>query len=125
MPKFSVIIPAYIRKRFVLKAIDSVLRQTVTDHEIVVIDDGSTDGTATALEAYGEKILYIRQENSGVSAARNAGIRAAQGNLIAFLDSDDEWLPKKLQTQIDFFRKNPEKLLQVPMFSAKSVEGFL
>ena len=125
MPKFSVIIPAYNRKRFVLKAIDSVLRQTVTDHEIIVIDDGSTDGTATALEAYGEKILYIRQENSGVSAARNAGIRHARGEWIAFLDSDDEWSRDYLaaqSTQIDAY---PEASVHITNADSRFADGSL
>src|SRR4030095_14561801 len=76
-PTFSVIIPTYNRASFVTKAVDSVLRQTFKDYEIIVVDDGSTDTTAQALEQYGRAITIIHQVNNGVSAARNAGIRKA------------------------------------------------
>lgn len=100
MPQVSVIIPTYNRAKFVVKAIESVLSQGVTDLDIVVIDDGSTDDTRTALEEYSHKIRYIYQENAGVSAARNTGIRLAQGKWVAFLDSDDEWTRSYLSAQI-------------------------
>ena len=91
MPLISVIIPTYTREKFVTKAIDSVLKQSFRDYEIIVIDDGSTDNTREILKAYANKIKYIYQENSGVSSARNVGIQAARGLWISFLDSDDEW----------------------------------
>ena len=78
-PFLSVIIPTYNRERYVKEAIDSVLAQTFTDYEIIVINDGSTDNTKETLRPYLNKIEYIEQENKGVSAARNAGIRAAKG----------------------------------------------
>jgi glycosyltransferase involved in cell wall biosynthesis len=100
MIKISVIVPTYNRERFVVKALDSVLNQSFTDYEIIVIDDGSTDGTRKALEAYLNKIKYIYQDNSGASAARNAGVKAANGEWLAFLDSDDEWKVDYLSKQI-------------------------
>src|SRR6267143_1280624 len=113
MPLISVIIPTYNRERFVIKAIDSILNQTVKDYEIIVIDDGSTDGTRTALEAYSKKIRYIYQENAGVSSARNAGIKKAQGEWMAFLDSDDEWTKDYLSTQMAHIRKYPHAVVHM------------
>ncbi len=100
-PAVSVIIPTYNRARYVTEAIESVLAQTFTDYEILVIDDGSTDSTKALLQPYLSKIIYIHQENRGVSAARNKGLKAAKGEWIAFLDSDDIWLPKKLEIQFE------------------------
>jgi glycosyltransferase involved in cell wall biosynthesis len=100
MPTISVIIPTYNRATYVTKAIDSILAQTYTDYEIIVVDDGSTDNTKEVLKPYKDKINYIYQENRGVSSARNTGIHAALGQWIAFLDSDDIWLPDKLSSQI-------------------------
>ena len=104
---FSVIIPTYNRASFVTKAVDSVLRQTFKDYEIIVVDDGSTDTTAQALEQYGRAITIIHQVNNGVSAARNAGIRKATARWIAFLDSDDEWKESYLARQSEQIRCNP------------------
>lgn len=101
MPKISVIIPTYNRAHYVSQAIDSVLAQTFTDYEILVIDDGSIDNTKEVLQSYLDKITYIYQENKGVSAARNTGLRLARGEWIAFLDSDDIWLPEKLEVQFN------------------------
>ncbi len=107
MSLISVIIPTYNRERFVVKAIESVLRQSFTDLEVIVIDDGSTDDTRKRLDAYGTKINYLFQANSGVSSARNAGIRAAQGEWLSFLDSDDEWTKDYLSTQVEQIEKFP------------------
>ncbi len=104
---FSVIIPTYNRASFVTKAVDSVLRQTFKDYEIIVVDDGSTDTTMQALEQYGRAITIVHQVNNGVSAARNAGIRKATGRWIAFLDSDDEWKENYLARQSEQIRCNP------------------
>jgi len=112
MPRVSVIIPTYNRKEYVQEAIDSVLAQTYTDYEIIVIDDGSSDVTGEALRArYGDRIRYIWQENQGESAARNYGIGISQGEFVALLDSDDLWLPDKLAKQIDVLDRNPDKVL--------------
>ena len=107
----SVIIPTYNRSSCLGRAIDSVLDQTFTGFELMVVDDGSTDKTAELLETYGNRLKVIRQSNRGVSAARNAGILASRGELIALLDSDDSWLPRKLEQQVAFFRSRPEALI--------------
>ncbi|WP_196053561.1 glycosyltransferase family 2 protein [Paracoccus lichenicola] len=97
-PQFSVIIPAYNRVDQIGRAIASCLAQTCPDFEIIVVDDGSRDGTADAVEAMDDpRIRCIRQANAGASAARNTGARAARGSYLAFLDSDDEFLPSKLE----------------------------
>ena len=111
LPLVSVIIPTYNRSSLVLEAVDSVLKQTFRDFELIVVDDGSSDGTAEALNLYKDRFVYRLQDNRGVSAARNQGIRMARGQWIAFLDSDDLWLPEKLETQIHFFSQNPEALI--------------
>lgn len=111
-PQVSVVIPTYNRAVQVFKAVDSVLSQTFRDFEVIVVDDGSTDNTEFVLKAFGNKIQYIYQPNGGVSRARNTGIKAARAGLIAFLDSDDLWLPHKLQAQVDFFAANPSAMWQ-------------
>jgi glycosyltransferase involved in cell wall biosynthesis len=111
LPLISVIIPTYNRSSLVLEAVDSVFRQTFTDFELIVIDDGSTDETVEVFKPYKGRFEYCRQNNRGVSAARNQGLRMARGQWIAFLDSDDYWLPEKLETQIHFFSQTPEALI--------------
>jgi glycosyltransferase involved in cell wall biosynthesis len=110
-PCVSVIIPTYNRCWILKEAIDSVLSQKFSDFEVIVVDDGSTDATDALLSTYGEQITSICQKNKGVSAARNAGISHARGDFIAFLDSDDMWLPEKLTCQHDFFQSHPEALI--------------
>jgi len=110
-PLVSVIIPTYNRSSLVSEAVDSVLKQTFTDFELIVIDDGSTDKTAEGLDPSKGRLVYCFQNNRGVSAARNQGLRLARGQWIAFLDSDDLWLPEKLETQIRFFSQSPEALI--------------
>ena len=112
----AVVIPTFNRGWIVSEAIDSVLGQTCRDFELIVIDDGSEDDTQTILNRYvrsehGGKIRVIRQENRGVSAARNRGIREASGRFIALLDSDDLWLPEKLEKQMEFFGQNPDAMI--------------
>ena len=99
----SVIIPTFNRAALLPRAIDSVLRQTYRSIEIIVIDDGSTDHTASVAAEYGNALRYFHQSNAGASAARNRGIREARGTLIAFLDSDDTWHPEKLVRQAALF----------------------
>ena len=106
--RVSVIIPTYNRANLVCRAIDSALAQTHPDIEIIVVDDGSTDDTAERLAIYDQRIRVIRQPNAGVGAARNSGIALAGGEFIAFLDSDDDWLPWKLSAQIAAFQQRPE-----------------
>jgi len=96
--RISVVIPTYNRAAAVGEAIESVLRQTRPPDEIIVVDDGSSDNTAEVLAAFGDRIRIVAQPNGGVSAARNAGIRLATGDWLAFLDSDDVWLPHRLAT---------------------------
>ena len=110
-PLVSVVIPTYNRCEWLSRAIDSVLGQTYTRFELIVVDDGSTDETSDLLKAYGRNIRVIRQENTGVSGARNAGIRTARGELIALLDSDDSWLPEKLEHQVNFFRSSADAMI--------------
>lgn len=108
MIKVSVIIPTYNRAKKVCRAISSVLNQTYEDFELIVIDDGSDDHTRESVSRFKDNIVMINHsQNMGVSAARNSGIAIAGGKFIAFLDSDDQWMPEKLEVQIDFFRENP------------------
>ena len=104
----SVVIPAYNSEGHIGRALDSVLAQTFGADEIIVVDDGSTDGTGEVIASYGERVKYIRQENAGPGAARNTGIHAATGNWIAFLDADDEWVSEKLRLQVDILKRNIE-----------------
>ena len=109
----SVIIPTYNRGYVLDRAIKSVLDQSYRDLELIVIDDGSTDNTKFLVEGFAKKdnrIKYFYLDNSGVSRARNYGIKNSSGELIAFLDSDDEWLPEKLKKQIDLYIKEPYHL---------------
>jgi len=108
--KFSicVVIPAYNIAEFIGRAIDSVLAQTHKPDEIIVVDDGSGDNTAEVIKSYGTKVRYIYQENAGLSAARNTGIKAAGSEWIAFLDGDDEWFQDHLLLQLNLLKRNPE-----------------
>jgi glycosyltransferase involved in cell wall biosynthesis len=110
-PLVSVIIPTYNRAWIVKEAVDSVLDQDFGDFELIVVDDGSDDNTREILSAYANAITVLHQPNRGVSAARNRGIAEASGQLIAFLDSDDLWLPGKLNTQVNFFEENADALI--------------
>ena len=110
-PLISVIIPTYNRAWAIKEAIDSVLAQEYNRFEIIVVDDGSTDDTQHILEAYTKDITIIHQRNKGVSAARNRGVDFASGQWIAFLDSDDLWLPGKLAVQLEFFNARPDALI--------------
>lgn len=107
----SVIIPTYNRGWIIKESIDSVFSQTFDAFELIVVDDGSDDNTSEILDSYGNKLRIIRQANQGVSAARNRGIIASSGEFIALLDSDDLWLPEKLDRQMSFFRNNPDAVI--------------
>lgn len=109
--RVSVVIPAYNSARFLRETIESVRQQTAPVHEIIVVDDGSTDETEQVIQSLGEGIVYIRQANAGVSAARNRGIAQASGEIIAFLDADDLWLPQKVENQVSAFLGNPNMAL--------------
>ena len=107
MSLVSVIVPTYNRRETIQAAIASVQRQTFTDWELIVVDDGSTDDTAALIEGSDPRLVLIRQKNQGVNAARNNGMLSARGQYIAFLDSDDEWLPHHLELSVAFFRAFP------------------
>jgi len=113
LTNISVIIPVFNRESTISRAIDSVLNQTYKSLEIIVVDDGSTDKTAEILKSYSNNIKVIHQKNSGVSVARNNGIKNSIGEWIALLDSDDEWLPNKLKLEVDYINENLDmKILQ-------------
>ncbi len=107
----SVIIPTHNRAGFLAQAIDSVLAQTYTNFELIVVDDGSSDETQTLLASYGKLLISLRQENRGPAAARNAGIRAARHPLLAFLDSDDQFTSNKLALQTAAMEAQPDLLI--------------
>ena len=105
--EISVVIPVFNGEKFIARAINSVLDQTFPANEIIVVDDGSTDNTAAVVRSYGDRVRYFIQKNSGPGAARNLGIKNASSQWIAFLDADDEYLPHKLQSQVNFLKDNP------------------
>lgn len=102
----TAIIPTYDRAVVLDRAIRSVLAQTFADFELIVVDDGSRDSTPEVLDRYDGKLKTVSRENRGVSAARNAGLALAGGELVAFLDSDDEWLPEKLARQVAAYKEH-------------------
>jgi len=109
MTRVSVIIPTYNRAGYLGEAIQSVLDQTFSDFELLVVDDGSTDNTREVVASFKDvRVRYIQQENRGVAAARNAGIKASDGEYIAFLDSDDIWLPENLEIKVKLLDSRPE-----------------
>ncbi len=109
VPRVTVIIPTFNRAHFLAQAIASVLAQTFSDFEVIVVDDGSTDDTAVVATAFqDDRVVYVRQQNAGRSAARNRGLALARGEFIAFLDDDDLYLPHKLQEQVSFLDQQLE-----------------
>lgn len=118
-PVVSVIIPTYNREKLIVNAINSVMKQTYQDFDIMIIDDASTDNTESVIKGMNnDKIRYFKMEkNGGQCIARNYGIKQAKGEYIAFLDSDDEWLPAKLEKQLECFEKGPANLGSVYSYS--------
>jgi glycosyltransferase involved in cell wall biosynthesis len=108
VPEVSIILPTYNRVDVIGRAVASILRQSHQDWELIVIDDGSTDGTIERLDGLDGRIRCLRQANQGVAAARNAGLRAARGRYFAFMDSDDEWRPQFLALTTAFLRAHPD-----------------
>jgi glycosyltransferase involved in cell wall biosynthesis len=113
IPLVSVIIPAYEVAAFIAETLDSVFAQTFTDYEVILVNDGSldTDDLEVALQPYADRIRYFKQENAGAGVARNQGLRAARGDLIAFLDADDLWQPNYLEEQLKFLREHDCELV--------------
>lgn len=124
MPQLSIVIPLYNKGPHIARAIDSVLAQTFGDYEVIVVDDGSTDDGAKIVSGYSDKrIRLVSQENQGVSAARNRGVGEATTNFIAFLDADDQWMPKHLET-IQRLRSNyPDAGMYVTTFRMKIADN--
>lgn len=106
-PRVSVVIPAYNAEPFIHRTVASVLSQTFGDLEVLVVDDGSTDATATIVQAFDDRVRLIPQANAGVAAARNRGLAEARGEFVAFIDHDDLWYPDKLQHQIQLLDAKP------------------
>lgn len=115
-PLISIIVPTYNRAGYIEEALDSVKKQTFTDYEIIVVDDGSTDNTKEILENY-SGIRYLLLEHGGIATARNAAVKAARGKWIAFLDSDDLWKEDKLQKQVDYLHTHPDCRIVYTEFS--------
>jgi glycosyltransferase involved in cell wall biosynthesis len=122
-PLVSVIIPVYNGQQYLAAAIDSVLEQDYRPLEIIVVDDGSTDESARIAQSYSE-VLYLYQANGGAAAARNTGIAAAHGEIIAFLDHDDLWTPNKLQVHVTYLLEHPEVAFTVSTQSIYIEDGF-
>lgn len=108
MPTISCIVPVYNSEAYLGQALDSILAQTLPASEIIIIDDGSTDATAMIAAKYARHVSYIRQENQGPAGARNAGLRVASGDFLAFLDADDTWCPEKLERQVQALEADPD-----------------
>jgi len=119
----SVVIPTWNRANWIADAILSVLNQSYPNLEAIVVDDGSSDETAAVVRRFGSEVRYIRQENGGPASARNRGIRAASGEFVAFLDSDDLFESGKLHEQVQYFRRNPEAILVYCWFSIVDDSG--
>ena len=112
----SCIVPAYNAERFLLPALESIFRQTYPALEIIVVDDGSTDGTAAVVRRLGDQVTLVEIEHGGCPVARDAGLAVARGDFIAFLDADDLWAPEKTERQLDVLRRKPEIDLCVAHF---------
>ena len=122
--KISVVIPLYNKEKQIVHTLQSVLNQTFQDFEIVIVDDGSTDGSVAEVEKFSDsRIRLIHQKNAGVAAARNRGIEEAKGDLIAFLDADDEWKPEYLATQYHLFQKYPDCSVFACNYEFRNIEG--
>lgn len=120
----SVVIPLYNKEKSIASTLQTVLNQTFTDYEIVIVNDGSTDNSVTEVEkVQDDRIRLIHQQNAGVSAARNRGVEEAKGELIAFLDADDEWKPEYLATQYQLSLKYPECSVFACNYEFRDVEG--
>jgi GT2 family glycosyltransferase len=123
-PQVTVIIPTFNRARYLTEAVQSVLDQTFPDYELIIVDDGSTDGTSTVLAGFGDpRLRVLRQKNRGISAAMNVGLRAARGEYIARLDSDDAWLPDLLEREAAVLDSHPNIGVVYSRAQAMSANG--
>jgi glycosyltransferase involved in cell wall biosynthesis len=122
-PSVSVVVPTYNRSRLVKRAVASVLRAVRDDDEVIVVDDGSTDDTEAVISSFGSRVRYVSVPNGGPGRARNHGIRAATRPLVAFLDSDDEWLPDKLELQRALMAVRPELVCCFSTFLVRDDDG--
>ena len=123
VPSISVVIPTYNRASLLPRAIRSALAQVTTSDEVIVVDDGSTDDTVAAVRAFGDAICYLRTERGGAGAARNRGIAEARGDLVAFLDSDDEWMEHKLDLHRGLFSARPDLLFAFSDMAITTLSG--
>lgn len=121
--RFSVVIPAYNAGATITRALDSVLAQTWPAHEIIVVDDGSSDNTKEVVTAYGDRVTYLQQKNAGPSAARNRGVEATNGDWVAFLDADDWYYPGRLQAHAEMIAADPGLDFLVASFDYLDAEG--
>ncbi len=124
-PLVSVVIPCYNQAHFLREAIESALAQTYTPLEIVVVDDGSTDDTFAVAQSYGDRVVAVRQPNAGLSAARNAAIRASNGAFVVLLDSDDKLLPSGVASRVRFLLEDPEVAIVTGYYREMDAEGTL
>lgn len=120
-PLVSVIIPCFNSELFIQDCVESVLKQTYENIEIILIDDGSTDESLSKIEQFSTKIMILKKENQGAASARNLGIRNSNGSYIAFLDSDDIWHPEKIERQV---QRITEKQLDL-VYCGESHSGIL
>src|ERR1700722_4833051 len=123
MAKVSTIVAVYNGANTVDRALRSIFAQTFADNEVIVVDDGSTDDTASVLARFGDRIRVITQPNRGLSSARNAGVRASSGEYIAFLDDDDEWMPEKLARCVPVLDADPDCALVYTFALKVDVQG--
>jgi glycosyltransferase involved in cell wall biosynthesis len=122
-PRVSIVIPAYNAGSLIVEALESVFEQTYQDFEIIIVDDASTDDSYELLGPYLSRIRFVRQEHAGSAVARNRGVLSSTGELIAFLDADDLWLPTKLQKQIEYLGNNPDCILVYADFTKSDTGG--
>ena len=122
-PLISVIVPVYNGERFVGEALESVFRQRYDPLEVIVVDDGSTDGTAEVVKGFGSRVTRLHQPNAGPAAARNLGLAKAEGELIAFLDADDLWPEGKLAFQLEHLRSEPDAGLSMGYCRVEKLQG--